>query len=114
VATSNAGVVEYRAALVRSDGTLLNRVATYNPMNGSVVVVVYTITVSDPSVHLIRETTASISTTKVYENVELLYTDTNASALNITYREFSPDGLARVAFFQNLTYESGTKSLTFK
>ena len=37
-----------------------------------------------------------------------------ASGLNLTYREFGPEGTARVAFFQNLTYEVGAKITTFK
>jgi hypothetical protein len=63
---------------------------------------------------IIRESTPNITTTKGYENFELLYTGINSNALNLTYREFSPDGFARVAFFQNVTYDAGTKSITFK
>ena len=47
-------------------------------------------------------------------NYELLYTGSNASGINLTYREFSPEGLARVAFFQNLTYPADARSITFK
>jgi hypothetical protein len=55
-----------------------------------------------------------VKTTKGYENYELLYTGVSATGINLTYREFSPDGLARVAFFQNLTYEATAKSIAFK
>ena len=47
-------------------------------------------------------------------NYELLYTGVSATGLNLTYREFSPEGLARVAFFQNLTYEAAAKSIAFE
>jgi hypothetical protein len=104
----------YRAVLVRSDGSLYNRVATYLSINRALVVVVYSMNISDPSTRMVRETSQNIKTTKGYENFELLYTGTNSNAINITYREFSPDGLARVAFFQNLTYEATAKIITFK
>lgn len=105
---------DYQAVLVRADGTLLNRVVVGSPQLNGVVVVVYTMTISAPSARMVRETRQSVTSTKGYENFELLYTGTNSNGLNLTYREFSPEGLARVAFFQNLTYEAGAKSITFK
>ena len=78
------------------------------------IAVVYALTISDPSVRLIREKVETIKIAKGYENYELLYTGVSATGLNLTYREFSPDGLARVAFFQNLTCESGAKNIAFK
>ena len=101
------------AALIKQDGTLLNRVARIMP-NGEVVVVVYSMTVSDPTVRMVRDSEQHIATTKGYQNFELIYTGTTATSLNITYREFSPEGLARTAFYQNLTYEAGSKLITFK
>ncbi len=113
----------FRAVLINADGTLHNRIANSSLRAGAfgslnrgdeLIAVVYTLTISDPSVRLIREKTESIKIAKGYENYELLYTGISATGLNLTYREFSPDGLARVAFFQNLTYEAGAKSITFK
>jgi hypothetical protein len=106
--------VEYRAVLVKPDGTLHNRVAGANPAYKGLVLAVYTLTISDPAARMVRETNQNVKASKGYENFEILYTGTNASGLNLTYREFSPDGLARVAFFQNLTYEAGAKSIAFK
>jgi hypothetical protein len=63
---------------------------------------------------IIEESVPVVKTTKGYENYELLYTGVSATGINLTYREFSPDGLARVAFFQNLTYEATAKSIAFK
>ena len=79
------------AALIKQDGTLLNRVARIMP-NGEVVVVVYSMTVSDPTVRMVRDSEQHIATTKGYQNFELIYTGTTATSLNITYREFSPEG----------------------
>lgn len=104
----------YQAVLVRADGTLHNRMVAKPPQWDGVVMIIYTMDISDPSARIVRETNQNVKTTKGYENFELLYTGTNLSGLNLTYREFSPDGLARVAFFQNLTYEAGAKSITFK
>jgi len=103
----------YDAVLIRKDGTLLNRRGT-NIGGRGVIVPSYELTVSDPSVRMLRESTDNVVSAKGYENYEILYTGTNASGLNLTYREFSPEGLARVAFYQNLTYEAGAKSITFK
>jgi hypothetical protein len=113
----------FRAVLINADGTLHNRIAfaslgvgPFGSLNrgDELIAVAYTLTISDPSVRLIREKVETIKIAKGYENYELLYTGVSATGLNLTYREFSPDGLARVAFFQNLTYEAGAKSITFK
>jgi hypothetical protein len=112
VATTNTP--NYAAVLVRQDGTLLDREAIHNSQVGGLVLVVYRLTISDPSVRLIRDSQQNVKSTNGYENFELIYTGTNANSLNIAYREFSPDGLARAAFFQNLTYEAGSRFITFK
>ena len=107
----------FRAVLINADGTLHNRIAASIRIGNradELVAVIYALTISDPSVRLIREKVETIKIAKGYENYELLYTGVSATGLNLTYREFSPDGLARVAFFQNLTYEAGAKSITFK
>lgn len=41
-------------------------------------------------------------------------TPISATGLNLNYWEFSPKELALVAFFQNLTCESGAKNIAFK
>lgn len=45
---------------------------------------------------------------------ELLYTGKNDVSLNITYKEYTADDLARPSFFQNLTYEANAKQIRFK
>jgi hypothetical protein len=114
---------EFRAVLINADGTLHNRIAGSSLRAGAfgslnrgdeLIPLAYTLTISDPSVRLLREKVETIKIAKGYENYELLYTGVSGAGLNLTYREFSPDGLARVAFFQNLTYEAGAKSITFK
>jgi hypothetical protein len=123
VAAFEEGPLAFRAVLLNADGTLHNRIVTSNiQANGfgslkqgdGLIPVVYTLTISDPSVRLLREKVDTVKVSKGYENYEIIYTGTNGNALNLTYREFSPDGLARVAFFQNLTYEASARNITFK
>jgi len=45
---------------------------------------------------------------------ELIYSGKNDVSLNFTYREYTPDNLARPAFFQNLTYQASAKQIRFK
>lgn len=106
--------VSHQAVMIKSDGSLHNRVMATGPGINGYVQVIYTLEISDTAVKLVRDTGNKILTTKGYENFEILYTGINGSALNLTYREFSPEGMARVAFFQNLTYESNAKTIAFK
>lgn len=46
-----------------------------------------------------------VDKTRGFENVELIYTGVNGKNVNFLYREFTPDDLARPAFFQNVTYD---------
>ena len=45
---------------------------------------------------------------------ELIYTGCIADNLTMVYREYTPDDLARPAFFQNLTYNIKQKQIRFK
>jgi len=45
---------------------------------------------------------------------ELIYSGKNNVSLNVIYREFTANDLARPAFFQNLTYEANAKQIRFK
>lgn len=45
---------------------------------------------------------------------ELIYTGCTADNLTMVYREYTPDDLARPAFFQNLTYNIKQKQIRFK
>lgn len=104
----------HMAVLVNADGSLHDRIIVTNPQLSGYVQVVYTMTISDRSVRMRPERAEVVKSTKGYENYELLYTGMSSNAMNLTYREFSPEGLARVAFFQNLTYEAGAKTIAFK
>ncbi|MDH6591771.1 hypothetical protein M2165_001660 [Variovorax sp. TBS-050B] len=103
----------YQAALVSEDGTILDRVVARMP-NGNHVMVIYTMTIDPPAAKLVRQRSTRVASSHSFINYELIYTGLNSSGLNLTYREFSPEGLARVAFFQNLTYPADAKSITFR
>ena len=99
------------AVLVKADGTInQSQVWWQIPTGGAVKPA----SISDASAKFDGETIQTVQMGKGYENYEILYTGVNASGLNLTYREYSPEGLARVAFFQNLTYEVGVKNISFK
>lgn len=51
---------------------------------------------------------------KMIENFELIYGGVNNNQINLTYREFSPDDVARTAFFQELTYPTDSEFLRYK
>lgn len=48
------------------------------------------------------------------DSFELIYTGKNNVSLNITYKEYTVDKLARPSFFQNLTYEANAKQIRFR
>ena len=106
-------VVGDNGVLIRTDGSIHNRLAAEVPGKGYVTII-YTMNISDPTVTFTRDTEQRIDGLRGYKNFELLYTGKNASGINLTYREFSPEGIAKVAFFQNLTYEKSASTITFK
>jgi hypothetical protein len=55
-----------------------------------------------------------IEASKPYTNYEIIYNGTDKASLLFTYREFSPEGLARPAFYQNLTYDAKAPIIRFK
>lgn len=46
--------------------------------------------------------------------LEIVYSGRTDNQINLLYREYSKDDLARPAFFQNLTYSSSEKFLRFR
>jgi hypothetical protein len=105
----------YQAALVDDSGSPLDRAVGTNPqLKGDHVMMVYTMTVTPPDARFVRRPSVRVDTTKGFVSYELLYTGVSDNAINMTYREFSPDGLARVAFYQNLTYPRNATSITFR
>lgn len=59
-------------------------------------------------------TEENIDSSKGFINYELIYTGTSGDSITLLYREFTPNNLARPAFFQNLTYSSKSEFIRFK
>jgi hypothetical protein len=56
----------------------------------------------------------SIDSSRTFINYEIIFTGISDQALNLLYREYTPDNMARSAFFQNLTYPRDSKTIRFK
>jgi hypothetical protein len=113
--TKLAGAISGFYALVNKSTGKLNGKVAQNRGGGSITVVPHSYEF-DASKILVRDSEMVIDTRlgKPYENYELLYAGVNATGINLTYREFSPDGLARAAFYQNLIYPADAKIINFK
>lgn len=49
-----------------------------------------------------------------YVNFEIVFTGIGDKSMNLLYREYTKDNMAREAFYQNLTYPLTTKTIRFK
>lgn len=47
-------------------------------------------------------------------NYELVYSGATKDTINLLYREYTPDNMARAAFTQNLTYDRASSSIRFR
>jgi len=69
----------------------------------------------DPdNVRLLPVTATAVATAKGGTNFELVYFGTTGDAINIAYREYTPDDLARPAFSQNLVYSQKDRTIRFR
>lgn len=55
-----------------------------------------------------------ISAEKGYVNFEILYSGKDNNSIHAIYREYSQDNLARVAYFQNLTFPADSPMIRYK
>ncbi|MBK8725241.1 MAG: hypothetical protein IPL96_04060 [Holophagaceae bacterium] len=85
-----------------------------NDPRGVRVVMVYDFVATPSDVVFTRKISESIQKTGGYQNYEILYSGKTDKSINLTYREYTPDDIARSAFSQNLTYEVDAKSIRFK
>tara|TARA_B100001093_G_scaffold516226_1_gene594523 strand:- start:557 stop:1258 length:702 start_codon:yes stop_codon:yes gene_type:complete len=58
--------------------------------------------------------TETVSTERGYTNFEILYSGVSGDVLRLRYREYSPDDLAREAYFQDLTYSMSDRIIQFR
>lgn len=58
--------------------------------------------------------TEKVDSSAGYINYEIVFTGISSDSINLLYREYTPDDMARPAFYQNLTYPIGTEIVQFK
>lgn len=83
--------------------------APFHPGGGKILTVEYSGELNFPD-----STIESVSSDGGYINYELIYAGSSGDSINLIYREYTADNLARAAFNQNLTYDKSSSSIRFK
>ncbi len=102
-----------RIFVVLEDGIMNGENMVMN-LYGTYVNMPFNLTVNPPNAKLSFEKDVKVDTIKGYKNFELIYSGTDKESFHLTYREYSPDEIARVAFFQNLTYPKDAAVIRFQ
>jgi len=71
-------------------------------------------TPNPPDLHFLAKTVVQRDTTKGWTNFELIYSGASKDAINLLYREYTPDDMVRPAFTQSLTYDRASTALRFR
>jgi hypothetical protein len=71
-------------------------------------------TPNPPDARLIPDTTETVEVSKGYTNFELVYGGATADAIQVLYREYTSDNMARPAFSQQLVYNKESKRFRFR
>jgi len=61
-----------------------------------------------------RVTETKTLTAKGFVNYQIIYNGTDGKSFFLTYREFTPEDMAKTAFYQNLTYSTASKAIRFR
>jgi hypothetical protein len=85
-----------------------------NTFRGPVAQALSSVSVEPSDVILIPYSYVEIDKKKGFTNYEIIYTGKSGNSLNLVYREFTPDDMAKTAFYQNLSYDVGAKSVRFR
>jgi len=105
---------QHIGALVKEDGRVLNRVVSFLRNSPNPITLTPTVDVNPADARMTRVVEEKISATAGYQNYEIIYNGTDSKSIFLTYREYSPDGMARTAFYQNLTYDAKSQYIRFK
>lgn len=68
----------------------------------------------DTGDRLVRYDSRMVDTTMPFRKFELVYSGRTGDSIRIAYREYSPQDLARTAFFQELTYSVSEPVIRFR
>jgi hypothetical protein len=61
-----------------------------------------------------RKPSETVSKTAGYINFEVVYSGISNDTINLLYREYTPEDMARPAFTQNVSYNMGTQPIRFR
>jgi hypothetical protein len=93
----------------------IRRDRLYNDtFRGPVAQALSSVSVEPSDVILSPYSYVEINKTKGFTNFEIIYTGKSGNSLNLVYREFTPDDMAKTAFYQNLTYDITADSVRFR
>jgi hypothetical protein len=67
-----------------------------------------------PDARLVGDTATTVDKTRGYINFELVYSGTTGDSIQVLYREYTPDDMARPAFSQQLVYSLASKHIRFR
>jgi hypothetical protein len=70
--------------------------------------------ISPSDVVLKTFTKMEVNKDKPYLNYDIIYTGRSGGVINLVYREYTPDDLAKPAFYQNLTYDVASPLIRFR
>jgi hypothetical protein len=66
------------------------------------------------SIHFMRDTSEKVVASAGFTNFEIIYSGATKDSINLMYREYTPEDMARPAFTQNLTYDRANQTLRFR
>lgn len=95
-------------ALISQSGKFLNRVIARGYVQPG------NLSIEPNGVVFQKVTSERVNYIKGYLNQELVYSGKNGNEIKITYREYTEDGLAKPAFYQDLTYDLRESIIRFK
>lgn len=103
------------SALIDSEGKLIDDTWCYSdPILGWVKGKFVKVRVEPAETRFFSSNSEQVDSSKPYTNYELVYTGKSAGSINILYREYSADDLARSSYYQNLVYEADTETIRFR
>jgi hypothetical protein len=101
------------AILVKEDGTISTSAAIIRDGEVSVNDTANA-TISPSDAKMTRDYDEIVDSRKGYINHELIFNGVDKNTLTVTYREYTPEDIARSSFFQTLTYRDDSEVIRYK
>lgn len=95
-----------------SSGNVLDKIV--NGIGAQPEVMIYTFAVSPPGKHLERVVEEKGIASPGSQNYQIIFTGITGDSIRLSYREYSPEDLARPAYQQDLTYPLTSKQIRFR